>query len=80
MDGVGMIKSALAIRLAEKKIKITDLARETGIDRTMLTKLYYDRTRRLDLETLNRLCVYFGCNVEGIIRFESDAAEGDGKS
>ncbi len=71
-----MIKSNLAIRLAERKTRITDLARDTGIDRSMLTKLYYDKTRRLDLDALSKLCAYFDCGVEGIIRFEPDSGAG----
>lgn len=75
-----MIKSQLAIRMAERRIKIIDVVRATDIDRSTVTKLYHDKLKHLDLGALHKLCLLFGCNVEGIIRFESDAAEGDGKS
>lgn len=64
-----MIKSHLAIRIAERKIKIIDVVRATGIDRSTITKLYHDRLIRLDLNALSKLCVFFGCGVEGIICF-----------
>lgn len=65
-----MIKSHLAIRIAERKIKIIDVVRATGIDRSTVTKLYHDRLIRLDLTALSKLCVFFGCGVEGIISFD----------
>lgn len=62
-----MIRSLLAIRMAERKLKIADVARATDIDRTTLTKLYHDRLIKLDLGVLDRLCRYFECGVEALL-------------
>lgn len=62
-----MIRSHLAIRMAERKIKISDVVRATEIDRGTVTRLYHDRLKRLDLDALDKLCVFFSCGVEDII-------------
>lgn len=62
-----MIRSHLAVRMAEKRKKIIDVARDTGIDRTTVGKLYHDRLKKLDLVVLDRLCVYFDCEVSDLL-------------
>ena len=56
-----MIRCHLSRLMGEKRVRILDVARATGISRNMLAKLYYDRARRIDLKDLDRLCRYFGC-------------------
>lgn len=70
-----MIRSHLAIRIAERKIKIIDVVRATGIDRSTITKLYHDRLQRLDLEVLDKLCDFFNCSVEEIISHVRSGAD-----
>ena len=67
-----VIRSHLAVRMAEKRIKIIDVARDTGIDRTTVGKLYHDRLKKLDHGVLDRLCVYFDCRVEDLLERTSD--------
>ena len=54
-----MIKSNLAIIMAEKKIKISELSRKTGISRVTLTSLYYNNSGGIQFDTLNNLCNFF---------------------
>lgn len=58
-----MIRCNLARLMGEKKIKISDLARDTGINRGTLTRLYYETTERVELDVLDKLCVYFSVSV-----------------
>ncbi|WP_289141557.1 helix-turn-helix transcriptional regulator [uncultured Brevibacillus sp.] len=51
-----MIKCNLAVILAERGIKITDLANVTGISRTTLTALYYNQGKGIQFDTLDKLC------------------------
>lgn len=50
--------------LGEHKKKITDVARDTGINRGTLTRLYHETAERVDLEVLQQLCDYFDCEIE----------------
>jgi putative transcriptional regulator len=40
-----------------------ECARATGISRDMLSKLYFDRARRVELEDIARLCDYLKCSL-----------------
>ena len=52
------MKNNFSKLIGVKKIKISQVAKETGISRTTLTDLYYERTTRVDFKTLNVLCKY----------------------
>lgn len=67
-----MIRCRLAFLLAEKKLKIADVSRDTGLNRSTLTAMYYETTQRIDLESVNALCRYFGCKVEDLLVYVPD--------
>lgn len=58
-----MIRCNLARLMGDKKIKISDLARDTGINRGTLTRLYYETAERVELDVLDTLCGYFSVTV-----------------
>lgn len=62
-----MIRCHFARLLGERKLKISDVARETGINRGTLTRLYYETAERVELEVLDRLCDYFGVDLPQLI-------------
>lgn len=58
------VKSNLHILMGQKKIKsINQLSKETGISRPTLTRIYNDESDRIEMETIYKLCTFFGCNV-----------------
>jgi len=63
-----MIRCHFARLLGERKLKISDVARDTGINRGTLTRLYYETAERLELEVLDRLCDYFGIDLPELIQ------------
>lgn len=62
-----MIKCHLSRILGEKKLKISDVSRDTGINRGTLTRLYHETAERIDLDVLDQLCKYLGCEVGDIL-------------
>lgn len=58
-----MIKCHLSRLMGERKLKIADLARETGLHRNTITLLYDETASRVDLDAIDRLCGYFGVKV-----------------
>ena len=58
-----VIQSRLSRLMGEKRVRIIDVARATGISRNMLSKLYYDRARRVNLVDVAKLCNYLNCSV-----------------
>ena len=58
-----MIRCHLSTFMGERKMKIMDVVRETGLNRTAVTALYYERAQRVDLESVDKLCELFDCQV-----------------
>jgi putative transcriptional regulator len=58
-----VLQSRLSRLMGEKRVRLIEVARATGISRNMLSKLYYDRARRVDLVDVARLCEYLDCSV-----------------
>jgi len=71
-----LIKCHLSRLMGEKKLKVADIARDLGLHRNTITLLYDETATRVDLETLNKLCVYFCCRVEDILEFIPDEKSG----
>jgi putative transcriptional regulator len=65
-----MIKIHLSKILGERRQKISDLVRETGINRGTLTRLYHETAERVDLDVLDILCVYLDCSLSELMEHE----------
>jgi putative transcriptional regulator len=72
-----MIRCYLSRILGEKRLKISDLARDTDINRGTLTRLYHETAERVDLATLNQLCVYLNCDLADLLDFVPDPPKED---
>ncbi|MCE8045074.1 helix-turn-helix transcriptional regulator [Halomonas daqingensis] len=69
-----MIKCHLSRLLGERKLKITDVARDTGINRGTITRLYHETASRVELEVVDGLCRYLDCQVGELFEFIEDEA------
>jgi len=58
-----MIKCHLSRMMGERKMKIADVARDTGLHRNTITLLYNETATRIDLDAVDRLCELFNCSV-----------------
>ena len=67
-----VIKCHLARLMGERKMKIVDVARETGLNRNTVTLLYKETSQRIDLDALERLCKLFGCGVGDLLEYVED--------
>jgi len=55
--------------MGERKLKISDVARAIDVHRNTITLLYDENANRVDLDTLNKLCIFFDCNVDDLLQF-----------
>lgn len=58
-----MIKCHLSRLMGERKLRIADVARDTGLHRNTITLLYDETASRVDLDAIDRLCAYFDVPV-----------------
>lgn len=64
-----MIKSNLAVLLAERNLKVSKVASDTGISRTTLTSLVYNHSQGIQFDTMNKLCLYLRVTPEQLFSF-----------
>jgi putative transcriptional regulator len=58
--------------MGERKLKISDVARDTGLHRNTITLLYQETSVRIDIEAMDKLCTYFGVGVGDLFEYVSD--------
>ena len=58
-----MIKCHLSRLMGEKKMKVVDVSRETGLHRHTVTALYKETAQRVEREAIEALCKLFECSV-----------------
>lgn len=62
-----MVKNKLKIIMDSRHIGIREMARATGLAINTVSGLYHDTSKRVDLETLDKLCTFLGVAVGEIL-------------
>lgn len=62
-----MIKCNLSRLMGEKKLKISDVSRDTGINRGTVTRLYHETAIRVEFDVLQKLCMYLDCDISELL-------------
>ncbi len=62
-----MIRINLSRIMGERRLKIADVCRDTGLSRTTVARLYHEDVIKLDLETLELLCNYLDVDIADMI-------------
>ena len=70
-----MIVNRLPLLLAEKRLKVADAVRETGISKTTLHKIYNDQSTRIDFDTIDKLCEYLDVKEGDIFEYVPNEKE-----
>ena len=58
-----MIRCNLSTMMGARKLKVSDVERETGLHRHKITALYKETAVKVDLDTIDKLCEFFYCSV-----------------
>lgn len=53
-------------------MKISELARLTGISANAIGQIYHDKTKGIDFATLNKLCWALECDTNDIFAYIED--------
>ena len=64
-----MIKNNLPLLLAEKRLKVADAIRHTGISKTTLHKIYNDQSTRIEFDTIDKLCNFLQVSVDELFEY-----------
>lgn len=58
-----MIRCHLSTLMGRDKLRISDVAKSTGLNRSTITALYNETATRVDLPAVESLCNLFKCQV-----------------
>ena len=67
-----MIVCNLPVLLAERRMKVADVARQTGMSKTTLHKLYNGQSTRIDFETIEKLCLLLNVEVGDLLKLQAE--------
>ncbi|MGE7954963.1 helix-turn-helix domain-containing protein [Lysinibacillus xylanilyticus] len=65
-----MIRNRLAALMAERGLKITRVAKDTGISRNTITAISQNDSEMMRMETINTLCKYLGVTPSEFYEYE----------
>lgn len=69
------MKNNLSKVLGERLLKVSDVFRATGISKTTLTDIYYQRAKNIQLETLMKICDYLQISLSELIEYKPERKE-----
>jgi putative transcriptional regulator len=69
-----LIRSNLIALMHQRQFKAAELARAAGVNRSAVTALANNRASRVELATLERLCVVLGCQLADLLEIVPDDA------
>ncbi|WP_444941916.1 helix-turn-helix domain-containing protein [Microbulbifer sp. ZKSA004] len=67
-----MIRCNLSRYMGEQKMNISDVARQTSLNRSTISLLYHEKATRVDLEALEKLCKIFDCSVGEMLEISAE--------
>jgi len=67
-----LIKNNLALLMAQRQIRVSELSKETGISRTTITSAKFNRGKMIQLNTINKLCQALEVTPEDFFEYEAD--------
>ena len=71
-----MLKCYLSTLMGRERLTIAEVIRRTGLTRNAVSTLYEERAKRIDLNTIARLCELFDCSVDELFEYIPDAEQG----
>ncbi len=62
----------LSTILGNKRLKMSDIVRETGLAKATVHALYHDRVQKVDYRVINKLCTVLNCQPGDLFEYVPD--------
>lgn len=72
---VAIIKLKLHLLMAKSRMTQKELIAQSGMSSATISNLYNEKIKRLDFDTLEKLCEIFDCKVEDLIEYIPDKSK-----
>lgn len=60
----------LSTLMGKERYSIQDVHVKTGLARSTVTQLYHDKAKRIDYDTVEKLCALFNCEINDLFILE----------
>jgi len=67
-----MIINHLSEIMGRKRLKVADVVTGTGLAINTVSGLYHDKVKRVDLETLDKLCTFLDVSIGDILEHKKE--------
>ncbi len=74
-----MVRIKLSELMGREKMNQKTLAKLTGIRPATISNMYYEDTKRIEIDQINSLCKVFHCTVGELLEYVPDESEKDQK-
>ena len=64
-----MIKNRLSAILGEQRMRVSELSKLSGISQNALNKIYHNKTKGIDFQTLDKLCEVLKCSTQDLFQY-----------
>ena len=61
-----MIKNKLSEMMGIRRMNMAETARIAGLSHVAVFKIYHNKTKTIELETINKLCYALNCRIQDI--------------
>lgn len=65
-----MIKFKLSELMGKHKVTIQDVHEGTKLNRNTISNLYHEKVKRIDFDTIDKLCDFFDCEPGDLLKKE----------
>lgn len=69
------MRCKLSELMGRERYSMQDVHDKTGLARSTVAQLYHDKAKRIDFDTIEKLCVLFGCTVGDLLELEKEKHE-----
>lgn len=70
-----MVRCHLSALMGREKLRISDVSRLTGLNRSTVSALYKETATRLDVTAIDALCRLLRCEVGDLFEYVSETEE-----
>lgn len=67
-----MIKNKLSEMMGIRRMNMAGTARIAGLNHITVFRIYHDKTKTIELETINKLCYALDCRIQDILEYIPD--------
>ena len=67
-----MLKNNLSRLMGEKRIKLSEMQKLTGLSINTIRRLYYDSTNTVSFNTIEKLCKALECTTQELLEYIPD--------